>query len=349
LCGGEAWPPKLADALLRRGAALWNVYGPTETTIWSAHHHVVDAADVCLGAPLANTQLLVLEPSGNAAPLGLPGELWIGGDGLAIGYHGRPDLTAERFVQHQTFGRLYRTGDRVVRRSGGKLYYQGRLDDQVKLNGYRIELGEIESVLAAQPGVQQAVAAVQRTAADLALVAFVVCSKIPDDVEGFGAAMREAVRRILPNYMVPRVVQCVEALPLTPNGKIDRRALPQVTSAASGTAYVAARTSTESTVAEVWQQVLGRERVGMQDGFFDLGGNSLAAMRVGVRLGERLNVVVPVRILFEQPTPAALAVWLDAHIVNLADADMAAILAELDTLSDEEAHDLLTQSGAEPT
>jgi hypothetical protein len=336
LCGGEAWPPKLAAALLPSGSELWNVYGPTETTIWSARHRVTTAIDVVLGEPLANTTLVVLEPSGLPAPLGVPGELWIGGAGLAIGYHARPELTAERFVKHPRFGRIYRTGDRVRRRNDGQLEYLGRLDFQVKLRGYRIELGEIETVLAAQPHVTQAVAAINSEGPDPRLVAYVV---LDGDVDK--QTLIEALRRALPEYMVPDTLMRLDALPLTPNGKVDRRALPSPTQAAPvQTPYVAPRGVMEQTVVETWQEVLGRERVGMHDRFFALGGNSLAATRVAVRLGQLLGITVPVRVLFERQTPADVGVWLEQNTPGGAD-DLADILAELDALSDDEARALL--------
>jgi amino acid adenylation domain-containing protein len=341
LCGGEAWPPKLAAALLPLGSELWNVYGPTETTIWSARHRVTAATDVVLGEPLANTSLLVLEPNGLPAPLGVPGELWIGGAGLAIGYHARPELTAERFVKHPRFGRIYRTGDRVRRSHDGHLEYLGRLDFQVKLRGYRIELGEIEAVLAAQPHVAQAVVSVNTDGPDARLVAYVVLDAPVDE-----QTLIAPLQRALPEYMIPDTVVRLDALPLTPNGKVDRRALPSPTFVApAATPYVAPRTPSERMVVELWQEVLGRDGFGVDHRFFALGGNSLAATRVAVALGQRLGIAVPVRALFESPTPATLAAWLDAHTLSAAGDDLADILAELDSLSDDEARALLSADG----
>ena len=309
LCGGEAWPPRLAESLLPRGAALWNVYGPTETTIWSARHRVTRADDVTLGEPLANTALLVLEPTGEPAPLGVPGELWIGGAGLALGYHGRPDLTAERFVAHPRYGRLYRTGDRVRRRGDGGLEYLGRLDDQIKLRGYRIELGEIESVLAAQPGVAQAVVALRHDGGEPRLVAYVVLAPGEADDAPRLAALVEPMRRALPEYMVPTAIVAIDALPLSPAGKVDRRALPAPAEDASGAAreYVAPRTPLEAQIAGVWADVFRRERVGVEDDFFALGGHSLLAMRVIARLADALPVRLTIGALFDGRTVAGLA------------------------------------------
>jgi amino acid adenylation domain-containing protein len=342
LCGGEAWPAGLADSLLPRGTALWNVYGPTETTIWSARHHVTDARDVPLGEPIANTLLLVLDPSGEPAPIGIPGELWIGGAGVAIGYHRRPDLTAERFVEYPRFGRLYRTGDRVRRRADGHLQYLGRLDDQIKLRGHRIELGEIESVLAAQPAVARAVATVRTEGREPRLVAYVVLADEAADVAAVRAALRDALRRALPDYMVPSAIVPLQTLPLTPNGKVNRRALPApADDATDAPLYVAPRTAMETTVVDVWREVLGRERIGVDDDFFALGGNSLDATRVAVWLGQHVGFGVPVRALFEASTPAALARWLESNASDAAAGDLADILAELDSMSDDEARALL--------
>jgi len=342
LCGGEAWPPRLAALLLPRGAELWNVYGPTETTIWSARHRVVDPSDVPLGEPLANTTLLVLEPTGEPAPLGVPGELWIGGAGLASGYHGRPDLTAERFVAHRRFGRIYRTGDRVRRRADGHLQYLGRLDDQIKLRGYRIELGEIESVLAAQPGVAQAVAAVRGAGAEARLVAYVV----PTDASLDVAALAEPLRRALPEYMVPTAIVPLGALPLTPNGKVDRRALPAPAEALPERPYVAPRSPLEQQIAEVWQDVLGVDRASVDDDFFALGGHSLLAMRVIARLADMLPVRLTIGALFEARTVAGLASIVVQRMAEQEtaasnDDELAALLAELEGLSDDDAARLL--------
>jgi amino acid adenylation domain-containing protein len=317
LCGGEAWPPRLAEALLPRGAALWNVYGPTETTIWSARHCVTRADDVPLGEPLANTTLLVLEPTGEPAPLGVPGELWIGGAGLALGYHGRPDLTAERFVTHPRFGRLYRTGDRVRRRGDGSLEYLGRLDDQIKLRGYRIELGEIESVLAVQPGVARAVVALRRDTGEPRLVAYVVLARDGGDNGPRLAALLEPLRRALPDYMVPASIVGLDALPLSPSGKVDRRGLPApADDGGAARDHVPPRTPLEEQIARVWAAVLGRERVGVEDDFFALGGHSLLAMRVVARLADVAPVRLTIGALFDARTVAALAALVERRLAT---------------------------------
>ncbi|GAA2357557.1 hypothetical protein GCM10010404_07990 [Nonomuraea africana] len=288
LAGGEPLPPKLAAELRARVGRLVNMYGPTETTIWSTAWEVpADPARVSIGRPIANTTVHV------DAPLGVPGELLIGGAGLATGYLGRPELTAERFVEHAG-ERVYRTGDLVRRLPDGTLEFLGRTDNQVKLRGHRVELGEIEAVLESCPGVTQAVTAVR----DDLLVAYVV---------GAAEGLREHAAAQLPGYMVPAVVVELDALPLTPNGKVDRTALPSP-GAAGARASTPPRTPHERLVAQVFADVLGVSDVGAEDDFFALGGHSLLATVVTSRLPGR----VPVRELFVRPTVAALAAFLDA-------------------------------------
>ncbi|MFD1939042.1 amino acid adenylation domain-containing protein [Nonomuraea mangrovi] len=288
LAGGEPLPLRLAAELRDRVDRLINMYGPTETTIWSTAWEVPrDPERVTIGRPIANTTVHV------DAPIGVPGELLIGGAGLATGYLGRPDLTQERFVRHAG-ERVYRTGDLVRRLPDGTLEFLGRTDNQVKLRGHRIELGEIEAVLEAHHGVTQAVAAVQ----DDLLVAFVV---------GDPTGVREHAAEQLPGYMLPSSVVALDALPLTPNGKVDRKALPKA-GAVAPRAFTPPRTPHERLVADVFADVLGVRDVGADDDFFALGGHSLLATVVT----SRLPVRVPVRELFLRPTVAALAALLDA-------------------------------------
>ncbi|MET9337556.1 amino acid adenylation domain-containing protein [Nonomuraea sp. NPDC003804] len=288
LAGGEPLPARLAAELRARVDRLLNMYGPTETTIWSTAWEVPRDPDrVTIGRPIANTTVHV------DAPIGVPGELLIGGAGLAAGYLGRPDLTAERFVRYGG-ERVYRTGDLVRLLPDGTLEFLGRTDHQVKLRGHRIELGEIETVLETHPGVAQAVAAVQ----DDRLVAFVV---------GDPAGVKEHAAARLPGTMVPASIVALEALPLTPNGKVDRAALPAA-GVVAPRAVVPPRTPHERLVAGVFADVLGVPEVGADDDFFALGGHSLLATVVT----SRLPVEVPVRELFLRPTVAALAALLDA-------------------------------------
>jgi len=346
LCGGEAWGADLAAALLSRGASLWNVYGPTETTIWSSIAHVQRPETITLGTPILNTSLVVLDARGALVPCGVTGELYIGGDGVAHGYLNRPELTAEKFVP-DPFAvppdmRMYRTGDLVRRRNDGTLEYLRRIDQQVKLRGFRIELGEVESVLAAIPSVSQAVVVIHSPGIAAQLIAYVIPAEQSATLDS--SLLREALLRSLPEYMVPQQFVMATAFPLTPNGKIDRRALSvSAVELPPAEAFVAPRTLMETLVAETWQRVLGCERVGANDRFFALGGNSMAATRVAVHLSEQLGITVPVRVLFEESTPAALGIWLEAHAQGTDDNDIAAILAELGELSDEEAQALLMQ------
>jgi amino acid adenylation domain-containing protein len=313
LCGGEALPPDLARELLPRGRALWNLYGPTETTIWSALHRVEAAERVQLGHPVDNTRLYVLDALLHPCPPGVPGELFIGGHGVARGYLGRPGLTAERFVP-DPFGprpgaRLYRTGDRVRRRGDGALEFMGRTDFQVKLRGFRVELGEVEAVLAEQPGVRAAVAAVREDeAGDARLVGYVV----PDGAAPSPDALRAGLAARLPDHMVPTAFVALEAIPLTPNGKTDRGALPAPGAAAASPepGRVPPRTPAEKAVAAMWREVLRTDDVGVHDNFFTAGGHSLLLARLAGRLQEWLGREVPLLDLFRHPTVAAQAAHL---------------------------------------
>ncbi|HEV8169089.1 MAG TPA: amino acid adenylation domain-containing protein, partial [Pyrinomonadaceae bacterium] len=312
LCGGEALPSELAAKLLERGASLWNLYGPTETTIWSAlkQVEVVNSGIVEIGRPIANTQLFVLDSSLQPVPPGVAGELYIGGAGLARGYLKRPELTADRFIPNpfstDEGARLYRTGDLVRYRHDGEIEYLGRNDHQVKVRGYRIETGEIESILTQHPAVLQSVVMVREAAAgDARLAAYVIADEaLPSEAE-----LRGFVSERLPGYMVPSTFMLMEAFPLTPNAKVDRKALPEPDWGQSRTtnAYVAPRTPFEEVLASVWSQILNVERVGVHDNFFDLGGHSLLATTFVSRVREIFNVELPLRRLFETPTLAGIA------------------------------------------
>ncbi|EIK94329.1 non-ribosomal peptide synthetase [Pseudomonas sp. M47T1] len=282
LCGGEALPADLATRLLALQGPLWNVYGPTETTIWSARNLLsLDQPRPDLGLPLANTTLYVLDGALVPVPVGVVGELYIGGAGLARGYHGRPELTAERFVP-DPFGacgqRLYRTGDLVRWREGNALEYVGRADQQVKLRGFRIELGEIEALLLAQPQVREAAVVVRQTPQGQQLVGYAVAGEVEPQ------ALREALRERLPDYMVPAQIVLLERMPLTPNRKLDRRALPEPVWQAR--AYRAPVSIVEQQLATIWQNLLGLEQVSLDDNFFDLGGDSIISIQVVSRARE---------------------------------------------------------------
>jgi amino acid adenylation domain-containing protein len=317
LFGGEAVDPEMVRRCLDGGAPdrLLHVYGPTESTTFASWHRVdavaSDAATVPIGWGVANTTLYVLDAAMCPAPVGVIGELYVGGDGLARGYLGRPALTAERFVPDPfaaTPGaRLYRTGDRVRWTEWG-IEFRGRTDHQVKLRGFRIELGEIESVLLRHAGAREAVAMVRE---DVPGIRRLVAYAVPGNgAARDGEAVREALRRHLPDYMVPSAVVVLHALPLTPNGKVDRAALPIPAAEEEGGGFVAPRTPTEEALAGIWAEVLGA-RVGVHDDFFALGGHSLLAAQVVTRVRDRLRVDLPVRSLFEAPTVAALSLALE--------------------------------------
>jgi acyl-coenzyme A synthetase/AMP-(fatty) acid ligase len=292
LCGGEALPRDLANELLRHTAEVWNVYGPTETTIWSSAWRVEGGeGPVPIGWPIANTTLHVLDRSRNPLPVGIGGELFIGGRGLARGYWGRPDLTAERFVPDpfaaEPGGRMYRTGDLARRLPDGGIECLGRLDHQVKVRGFRIELGEIESALRQHAGIEEAVVLAQDVAGgDRRLVAYLAHGT---SAQPNVTALRTHLKGSLPTYMIPSSFVFLDRLPLTPNGKLDRKALAHLESGLTSGAkvHVAPRTPAEAFIAEVWQGALGLERVSVRDNFFDLGGHSLLAMRVLAAIEKR--------------------------------------------------------------
>ena len=310
LCGGEAWPRELAEELLSRCGSLWNMYGPTETTIWSAVAKVEAGQPVVVGPPIANTSFYILDECRHPMPIGAPGELYIGGDSVARGYHNRPDLTAEKFVpdpfSSQAAARLYRTGDLARYRPDGTIEYLGRMDNQVKIRGFRIELGEIESVIARFPGVRQAVAAVfDSVTADKRLVAYLV----PDNGQTLPVeALRGQLKLKLPDYMIPSAFVVLNKLPLTPNGKVDRRALPAPEQQIEG--YRAPRSPQEEILCAVFAEVLCLDRVGIDDNFFSLGGHSLLAMQLVSRVRALLDADLAVRAVFEAPTVSDLVTCL---------------------------------------
>ncbi|WAJ35465.1 amino acid adenylation domain-containing protein [Pseudomonas sp. GOM7] len=307
IVGGDVLDPAVIAGVLKNGAPqhLLNGYGPTEATTFSSTYEIREAGQgsVPIGRPLANTQLYVLDAQQQLAPLGVAGELYIGGDGLAVGYLNQPELTAERFIQHVELGRLYRTGDLVRWRADGNLEYLGRNDSQIKLRGFRIELGEIEASLARYNGIEaSAVLLREDTPGDKRLVAYFTATQAVA-IE----ALRDHLQGELPEYMVPSAYVQLDSLPLTANGKLDRKALPAPdASALLSRAYEAPQTDTERTLAAIWQSLLGVEQVGRHDNFFELGGHSLLAVSLVERMREQ-GLSADVRVLFSQPTLAALA------------------------------------------
>ncbi|MUN36834.1 amino acid adenylation domain-containing protein [Actinomadura sp. NEAU-AAG5] len=309
LVGGEALPPDLAGELAKAGRSVTNLYGPTETTIWSTAADVT-SPDARIGRPIGNTRVYVLDAGLSPVAPGVAGELYIAGDGLARGYLNRPALSAERFVACP-FGaegeRMYRTGDLVRWTAGGELEYLGRVDHQVKIRGFRIELGEIESVLAGHPGVSRVVVVARDDGAGTArLVAYLVPSDGPVDVQD----LRRHLGGTLPAYMVPSAFVELDGLPLTPNGKIDRKALPEPELGTAGQGR-APRTEREEILCGLVADILGLPKVSIDDDFFVLGGHSLLALRLVSRIRSTLGQEISVRGFFEAPTVAGLAGRLD--------------------------------------
>jgi amino acid adenylation domain-containing protein/thioester reductase-like protein len=332
LCGGEALTNDLAEKLLQRGAQVWNVYGPTETTIWSTIYKVDSiqtgiSNTVPIGRPIANTQIYILDSNLQPVPVGVIGDLYIGGDGVSRGYLNRTELTEERFIPHPFTPlpagegtKLYKTGDLARYLADGNIEFFGRSDQQVKVRGYRIETGEIEVAVMGHPSVKQAVVvAWKERSSEASLVAYVVPA-VPEE-EADHVHLREYLRTKLPEYMIPSVFVNLESLPLTPNGKVDRKALPAPSQSradlrAERVQYVAPRTPLELQLAEVCAQVLGLsvEQVGVNDNFFDLGGHSLLGTRLVFLLREKFGLQaadLPLRALFENPTVANLAVTIE--------------------------------------
>ncbi|VEP13357.1 Amino acid adenylation protein (modular protein) [Hyella patelloides LEGE 07179] len=313
LCGGEALSTRLADQILETGSQLWNLYGPTEATIWSticqvgANKTVTRTKDAfsAIGRPIANTQIYILDKHLQPLPIGVLGELYIGGDGLARGYLNRPSLTSEKFIQNSFTKerKLYKTGDLARYLPDGNIEYLGRIDNQVKIRGFRIELGEIEAVLSGHSQIQQAVVIVDEdTSSNKRLVAYIVTNSSLAT-----SYLREYLKSKLPEYMLPNVFVTLDILPLTPNGKIDRKALPVPDGEISREQkYVAPRTPSEEIIANIFTDILGVKNVGIHDNFFELGGHSLLATQLISRLRVAFEVEIPLRELFEYPSVAAL-------------------------------------------
>ena len=306
LCGGEAMPLDLPQALLERVGALWNVYGPTETTIWSTAHRVSTAdfgtARIPIGRPIANTRVYVIEPSGAVAPIGVPGELLIAGEGVALGYRNLPKLTSERFVEMEIAGdkeRVYRTGDRARWRSDGELDFLGRSDGQVKIRGFRIELGEVEAAVVSHLDIRQGYVTVSEAAGGANLVAYVVyeAAEMPTTSE-----LRRHLRGRLPDYMLPSIFVGIESVPLSPNGKVDRRRLPDPFShgrRAKGDDEPL-KPGMEQTIAEIWREYLETNSIGPADNFYELGGHSLLSLRVAAAIERRTGWRMDPRAMFYQ-------------------------------------------------
>jgi amino acid adenylation domain-containing protein len=351
IIGGEhAWPDRLQMWYDQVGiqVQLLNTYGPTETTVVATLADLTEEQPLTIGRPIRGTQAYVLDHHQNPTPIGVPGELYVGGISLARGYLNQPVLTAERFIELQPGLdkiRLYKTGDLVRWRDEGTLEFLGRVDDQVKLRGFRIELREVENCLQHHPQVDQAVVVLHTPESGPSLlVAYIVA----DNRAGEGglevSALRAYAAEILPAYMVPSRFLVLDDLPMTPNGKVNRQALPAFEQAemAQSEEFVPPRTALEISLAEMWQDILGVMRVGITDNFFALGGHSLLAMQLLARINKQFEVSLPLRHLFEAPTVANLALLIAQTRAEAVDSSrVAELLSELDDLTPEEVQALL--------
>jgi acyl-coenzyme A synthetase/AMP-(fatty) acid ligase/aryl carrier-like protein len=314
---GEPLPNPLAQDAYRLGHVrrVLNLYGPSEDTTYSTFAPVEEGAEAApsIGRAIAGSQAYLLDRALQPVPVGVAGEVYLGGAGLARGYLGRPDLTAERWLPDPFAAgpgaRMYRTGDLARWRRSGVLEFLGRVDHQVKVRGFRIEPGEVQAVLAGHPAVREALVAARRDGGETRLAGYVVPAEgAAPDAAGLRAWMRER----LPEHMVPAAWVVLEAFPLTPSGKVDRAALP-APEAASGAGYAAPRTPVEEALVRIWEEVLRRAPVGVHDDFFALGGHSLLVMQVVSRVRASLGAELPVAALFERPTVAELAPALAEH------------------------------------
>jgi len=321
LCGGEALPQDLANRLAESCAEVWNVYGPTETTIWSTRTQIQAGNPVHIGLPMENTTVFILDSKGNLVPQGLPGELFIGGEGLARGYRGKPDLTAARFLpdpfSEKPGARMYRTGDWVRSLRDGQLHYLDRMDHQVKLRGFRIELGEIDQSLRVLPGIREAVTVLRQVSAnseDKHLITFLVAEEShPSKTE-----LRLAMAQVLPPYMVPSAFVFLEKLPLNTSGKLDRVTLGrlplhEMELSEKRAPFVPPTDALQQRLCDLWSELLGKPQVGLLDNFFELGGHSLLSVQLMSRILERFGVDLPINALFQAPTPGLLTELMRNH------------------------------------
>ncbi|NEQ41319.1 MAG: amino acid adenylation domain-containing protein, partial [Okeania sp. SIO3I5] len=307
IVAGEACPRELAHQW-SVGRHFFNAYGPTESTVCATVAEIDDGSEqISIGRPIGNTKIYILDNNLQPVPIGVTGEMYIGGDGLARGYLNRPELTTEKFIPNPfAVGSLYRTGDLACYLPDGNIKFIGRIDNQVKVRGFRIELGEVEAVLNDRPQIQQAVVIVREDSSENK---FMVAYVVPEDQSLNSSELKEDIKQKLPKYMVPSVFVFLESLPLTPNGKIDRKALPAPeVEIKQGEEYIAPRTETEEMIANIFASVLRVAKVGIYDNFFDLGGHSLLATQLVSQLKEALEIeMIPIKTIFEFPTVAELA------------------------------------------
>ncbi|WP_107666521.1 non-ribosomal peptide synthetase [Cyanothece sp. BG0011] len=320
LCGGEALSQTLAKDLLIKSGELWNMYGPTETTVWSMIQKIESADNITIGRPINNTQIYILDNHLQPVPVGVPGDLYIGGDGLARGYVNRPDLTEERFINSPFFQggsreqgvreKIYKTGDLAKYLPSGKVEYIGRSDYQVKIRGFRIELGEIESQLNQHSALKNAVVIAKKEASGInRLVAYYI-PKQPDNITR--EELRSYLKNKLPDYMIPSAFISLDEFPLTPNGKIDRKALPEPNKTFTDKTFTPPNTPIEKELVSIWQEILG-VKLSINDDFFTVGGHSLLATQVISRIRQQLNIEISLRSLFEYPTISQLSQVINNH------------------------------------
>ncbi|MHC5855205.1 non-ribosomal peptide synthetase, partial [Nostoc sp.] len=325
LFGGETVDKRWIKKILQSGAPkhLIHVYGPTENTTFSSYYCVEElpsAASLPIGIPITNTQIYILDTHLQPVPIGVTGELYMGGEGLVREYLNHTELTAKHFIAHPFSNkpktRLYKTGDLAHYLPDGNIEFLGRVDNQVKIRGFRIELSEIEAVLNQHSAVKETVViTAEDVPDDKYLVAYIVpnLEQMPtQDVQSFASLLRQFLKEKLPEYMMPRAYMLLESLPLTPNGKVDRRALPTPdTITFNNLDYVAPRSQVEKLLAEIWAKVLGKEQVGIHDNFFELGGHSLLATQLISRIRDTFQIDVPVRNLFAAPTVEQLTKYIE--------------------------------------
>nr|MBC8231639.1 non-ribosomal peptide synthetase [bacterium] len=350
ICAGEELPVELKECFFQHlDAELYNLYGQTETSIdvtfWSCKHHS-ELKIAPIGRPIANTQVYVLDAHLKLVPIGVPGELHIGGVGLGRGYLNRPKLTAEKFIpnpfSNEPGDRLYKTGDLARYLSDGNLEFLGRLDHQVKIRGFRVELGEVEAVLGQHPSVREVVVLAREDEPDdRRLVGYVVLDQKQNPTID---ELRRFLKQKLPNYMIPVAFVMLDSLPLTPNGKIDRRGLPAPDQARPDleVEFVTPRTPIEETLARIWTEVLGLEKIGVNDNFFELGGHSLLATQVMSRIRKIFRVELLLRYLFESPTVAEMSNVIIANEAKPGQTEKIALtLKKISSMSTEERKKIL--------
>jgi acyl carrier protein len=350
--GGEELPKSVVDrsfALLPE-LSLWNFYGPSEITATATAAHLQPGDRITIGRPIAGKKVHILNPHLEPVPVGVTGELFIGREGLARGYLGRPDLTAESFIpdpfSDEPGARLYRTRDRARYLPDGRIEFLGRLDHQVKIRGFRIELGEIESALREHPAVKEAVAVIKSANDEKYIVAYIVPESGPAPA---ATELRAFLKQRLPEYMVPSTFVSLDQLPLTATGKLDRAALPEPDRShrERESAFTAPRDAVEETLVEIFAEVLGVEKVGIHDNFFEFGGHSLLATRVVARIRKLFNVELPLRRFFENPTVAEIAEFLKRHeAVPGQMEEMMVLLRKIESLSTDDLEELLRRKKA---